>query len=587
MSPGLGAAGRVAVPPGPRRRVAGRDRRTDSRALPHPPPLPLLLTPPDLPPSLRYLLPGLERLLANGAGGAAFRMLVLVPTRELCEQVREEARALVEESGAGFEVTSLAQAAGGVQLQRQVAAAGQVVVATPGRIAGCIRDGVLAGSVLQNNMEVLVLDEADLLLSYGYEADLEGISPQLSQRCHRMLFGATTSVEVDRIARRILHKPAVIRAEAPAAAGGAGGAGERAVSISPTIEHQVVRCAAKDKMLTAMTLLKMGLVRRKVLIFVHTIDAGFRLKLFLGHFGVQVALLNAELPLNSRHHIIQEFNKGLFDYVIATDSRATSSNAAGPRGGAGADGEGAAPPQGKPSKLDPEYGVVRGIDFKGVNTVLNFDVPKSTEAYVHRVGRTGRAGSSGLALTLAAPEDGPFLEALEALLVEHRGDAEEDAAPVLSAFPRLTRAAVENLRYRGEDVARAVTWSKIKEARAKELRQELINSQRLQAHFEKNPKDLMLLRHDKPVKSAVAAHLKHVPGYLKDKNLVAADSSVGNGRASLSRKNKKRRVNPLRAILDTDQRRKVSDAERKASAKSQGSMLWGKKGGGGKKRRRA
>ena len=63
--------------------------------------------------------------------------------------------------------------------------------------------------MLQNNMEVLVLDEADLLLSYGYQADLEGISPQLSQRCHRMLFGATTSDEVDRIARRILHKPAV------------------------------------------------------------------------------------------------------------------------------------------------------------------------------------------------------------------------------------------------------------------------------------------------------------------------------------------------------------------------------------------
>ena len=371
-----------------------------------------------------YLLPGLHRL---GAAGGAWRMLVLVPTRELCEQVREEADALLEALGAEGKEAGPASSSPppvsvltlpGMRGREQLRAAGDLVVSTPGRLAACLADGSLDGGAMRKSLEVLVVDEADLLLTYGYEKDLEDLAPVLSEKCHRMLFSATSSPEVDAVAKRVLRNPVVVATEAVAGGGGAasveGAAVENSsghrVSINSDIKHSLLRCRARDKLLTTMVLLKTGLVKRKVLIFVGTIDQGFRVKLFLGHFGLHAALLNAELPLNSRHHTIQSFNKGLFDLLIATDSVPQSL-----RRGAQPDREDDTAAEdtgevekkgkkGKPARLDPEFGVARGIDFKGVNTVLNYDSPASVEDYFHRAGRTGRAGRAGAAITLATGE---------------------------------------------------------------------------------------------------------------------------------------------------------------------------------------
>lgn len=169
-----------------------------------------------------------------------------------------------------------------------------------------------------------------------------------------------------------------------------------------------------------MTMLKLGLVRKKALIFVNTVDTGYKLRLFLESFGVRSAVLNAELPLNSRSHILATFNKGMFDYLIATDdvhsaahdTRAKQPNGKRARGGAkdkepallGKDGRRAkAGP-----RMDEEFGVTRGIDFKGVRTIINYDLPSSVQGYVHRVGRTGRAGQAGVAISLFTPADAEF-----------------------------------------------------------------------------------------------------------------------------------------------------------------------------------
>lgn len=125
----------------------------------------------------------------------------------------------------------------------------------------------------------------------------------------------------------------------------------------------------------------------QVLVFVNSAESGMRVKLFLDAFGVRAAVLNAELPLNSRHHILQEFNKGLFDYLIATDDvhAAAAAEAGGEgqqqqrkrKGGGGGGSGGKKGSRG--ARKDEEFGVTRGIDFKGVHTVVNFEMPGSTQ----------------------------------------------------------------------------------------------------------------------------------------------------------------------------------------------------------------
>ena len=137
-------------------------------------------------------------------------------------------------------------------------------------------------------------------------------------------------------------------------------------------------------------LMKLKLLRGKWLIFVNTIETGYRLKLFLEKFSIRSCLLNSELPQSSRYHIVEEFNKGVYDYIIASDANLVDDKA---------DGE-----EGKKRKRgqDEEYGVARGVDFKEVSVVVNFDIPKSSRTYQHRIGRTARGSANGRALNLVS-----------------------------------------------------------------------------------------------------------------------------------------------------------------------------------------
>mmetsp|Transcript_15453 Transcript_15453/g.41851 ORF Transcript_15453/g.41851 Transcript_15453/m.41851 type:complete len:698 (+) Transcript_15453:110-2203(+) len=541
--------------------------------------------------TLAYLLPALHRILlasapsgnssaAGGSGlGGSFQALILVPTRELCEQVRQEAAETAALCGSEINVTALVADAG-PQLKRAIATAGHLVVSTPGRIAKALQDGVLPATALSSRLQMLVLDEADLLLSYGFEADLALLAPQIPRACQCMLMSATVSPEVERLTQMVLHNPItlnLINAGTAQPGGEAGSQEEASTSGLPsTIEHFFYECATSmDRLLVMMAILRLGLVRKKTLTFVNTVDQGYRVKLFLESFGVRAALLNAELPLNSRSHILQSFNRGLFDHLIATDdvhapshdAAANASKSKQQRQKDKGKGRGA---KGKGAQKDEEFGVTRGIDFKGVHTVINFDLPSSLEGYVHRVGRTGRAGHSGIAITLFTPADASFKGELECLLSPAKAAAAAAAAEgaaeggeavvsddedkneasssssssdtdsddedqsqkkgkALRPFLRLSKAQVEALRYRGEDVARSITRNSIKEARQRELKAELLNSAKLKEYFENHAAERQLLRHDKPLhKTPQAPHLRHMPAYLKDPNLIKAKSSTGN-----------------------------------------------------------
>src|SRR5690606_36755616 len=157
----------------------------------------------------------------------------------------------------------------------------------------------------------------------------------------------------------------------------------------------------------------------------------------------------------------------------------------------------------KKPKKDKEFGVSRGIDFQNVSCVLNFDLPTSSKSYTHRVGRTARAGASGMALSFVVPKElfgkhkattyAPCERDEEVIAKIIKSQKKKDAEVKPYVFD-MTQ--VNAFRYRMEDALRAVTKGAIREARTRELRQELLNSEKLKRHFEENPEDLKHLRHD-------------------------------------------------------------------------------------------
>ena len=206
------------------------------------------------------------------------------------------------------------------------------------------------------------------------------------------------------------------------------------------LKQYVVRCAEDEKFLLLYVIYKLRLIKGKSLVFVGDIDRCYRVRLFLEHFGIRACVLNSELPVNSRLHIVQEFNKNVYDIIIATDENEVLGDEPDDDGGeettadktevevdakdAESDTEmpdtaSTAPPSKKQKtnknkkqprkvdkpkhKRDKEYGVSRGIDFHNVSCVLNFDLPMTSRSYTHRIGRTARAGKAGMALSFVVP----------------------------------------------------------------------------------------------------------------------------------------------------------------------------------------
>jgi ATP-dependent RNA helicase DDX56/DBP9 len=195
------------------------------------------------------------------------------------------------------------------------------------------------------------------------------------------------------------------------------------------------------------------------------------------------------------------------------------------RGGAASTGAGA-------SAADAEFGVARGVDFTDVTAVLNMDLPTSLAVYRHRVGRTARAGKGGTAISLVSPEsaDEELLEAMQKTYDKGLQQFQVDMSK-LAAF-----------RYRVDDALRAVTRTAVKEARLEEIKRELLHSKKLAAHFEANPDDFEMLKHDRPLATLKKqTQLAHVPTYLKADTDGATESvaAVGSSARRMARKSAK------------------------------------------------
>uniref|UniRef100_A0A8C6ZIP7 RNA helicase n=1 Tax=Nothoprocta perdicaria TaxID=30464 RepID=A0A8C6ZIP7_NOTPE len=301
--------------------------------------------------------PLLDGVLSRQAPVAqAVRALVLVPSKELGQQVEATLRRLAAFCARAVRVAHVG-AAGDVGAPLLMEKP-DVVVGTPARVLAHVAARSLA---LRPSLELLVLDEADLLLSFGFGEDLKALLCHLPKIYQALLMSATFSPDVEALKELVLHNPPRL----PGAA---------------QLRQFQVRCGAEeDKFLLLCALLKLALLRGRALLFVGTLARCYRLKLFLEQFGIAACALNSELPARSRCHVITQFNRGIYDYIVATDEevRLGPLSRVPPRGRGRAGRRGA----------DPEYSVARGIDFQNVAAVINFDVPPTVESYIHRVGR--------------------------------------------------------------------------------------------------------------------------------------------------------------------------------------------------------
>lgn len=454
----------------------------------------------------------------------AVSALVLVPTRELAEQVHKSFASFSAFCAKDVRSINLTQRVSDAVLRSILADSPDIVISTPGKASQ-----TLAATALSlENITHLVIDEADLVLSYGYENDMSMIAKSIPRAVQTILMSATLSSEVDTLKGLFCKNPATLKLEEKDEDG-------------EGVTQYVVKCAEDEKFLLTYVIFKLRLVKGKCIIFVEDVDRSYRLKLFLEQFSVKSCVLNSELPVNSRIHAVQEFNKGVYDILLAADDQEilggiASKKAQASEAAEGSTHDGAASGAEDSEKEDVEqprkkqkllgkrkdYGVSRGIDFQNVACVLNFDLPSSSKAYTHRIGRTARAGKTGMALSFVIPKE---------LYGRHRptsiASAKHDEAVLEKIIKRQAKKGkevkpydfdmkqVDTFRYRMSDGLRAVTRAAVREARAKEIKQELLKSEKLKRHFEENPDDLRHLRHDNEVRAArVQTHLKHVPDYL-------------------------------------------------------------------------
>lgn len=296
-----------------------------------------------------FSLPLLQRLLKyeNASMSPArhpVRALVLLPTRELADQVAQQIHQFARHTQlrcavvfGGVDIKPQAQ-----ELRRGV----EVLVATPGRLL----DHIEAKAAVLNQVEYVVLDEADRMLDIGFLPDLERILAYLPKQRTTLLFSATFSPEIKRLAASYLHNPVTIEVA-------------RSNATATTVTQHFVRVAEDKKRAALYHLIREHDVRQ-AFIFNNSKLGCARLARYMERDGYKTAALHGDKTQDERLKALDAFKKGEVEFLVCTDVAA------------------------------------RGLDIKDVPAVFNFDIPFNAEDYVHRIGRTGRAGASGLAISL-------------------------------------------------------------------------------------------------------------------------------------------------------------------------------------------
>ena len=312
-----------------------------------------------------FALPLLQRLLQyeNASTSPArhpVRALVLLPTRELADQVAEQVRLYGK-------YTQLRSAVvfGGMDMKPQtleLKKGVEVLVATPGRLL----DHIEAKNTVLNQVEYVVLDEADRMLDIGFLPDLQRILSYLPKQRTTLLFSATFSPEIKRLASSYLQNPITIEVA-------------RSNAAASTVEQHFYRVNDDDKRHALHQILRQrGL--KQAFVFVNSKLGCARLARSLEHEGLNTTALHGDKSQDDRLKALESFKNGEVDLLVCTDVAA------------------------------------RGLDIKDVPAVFNFDIPYNAEDYVHRIGRTGRAGLAGLAVNFVSLHDDRLVADIEKLI---------------------------------------------------------------------------------------------------------------------------------------------------------------------------
>jgi len=313
-----------------------------------------------------FMLPSIDRLVASNrrAGPRACRMLVLAPTRELAGQIAESARAYSR-----FSQMRVATVFGGTSIgknKQDVARGVDILVATPGRLLDLIEQRHLH----LNEVEILVLDEADQMLDLGFIHALKAIVRLLPAKRQTLFFSATMPKSIKELADRFLSDPAQVSV-APQA------------TTAERVEQYVSFCQQSEKQALLTIMLRTGFSARgnmeRVLIFTRTKHGADRVVKLLGQSGIPANAIHGNKSQPQRERALAEFKGGRAKILVATDIAA------------------------------------RGIDVSGVSHVINFELPNVSEQYVHRIGRTARAGAAGVAIAFCAPDERAYLKGIEKL----------------------------------------------------------------------------------------------------------------------------------------------------------------------------
>ncbi len=310
-----------------------------------------------------FVLPMLTMLEKGRARARMPRTLILEPTRELAAQVKEQ----FDKYGAGQKL-NVALLIGGVSFGDQdmkLTRGVDVLIATPGRLL----DHTERGGLLLTGVELLVIDEADRMLDMGFIPDIERVCKLVPFTRQTLFFTATMPPEIRRITETFLHNPVKIEVAKPATAASTITQSQVAVSRNDWQKREVLR-----------TLLREAEDLKNAIIFCNRKREVATLAKSLQKHGFAVGALHGDMEQSARLAALDQFRKGELPLLVASDVAA------------------------------------RGLDIPAVSHVFNFDIPHHSDDYVHRIGRTGRAGRTGFAISLVSPSDQKSMAAVEKLI---------------------------------------------------------------------------------------------------------------------------------------------------------------------------
>ena len=353
-----------------------------------------------------FALPILHRLIPYASSSMSparhpVRALILAPTRELADQVAANVQQYASQT-----LLRSAVVFGGVDMEPQTQALRggvEIIVATPGRLL----DHLQSKNTSLGQVQTVVLDEADRMLDMGFLPDISRILQQLPRERQSLMFSATFSEEIKRLAANFLHEPVLVEVA-------------QRNSTAENVCQELVHVHESEKTAALLALLKERDLSQ-VLVFVNTKIGARRLARQLQHDGVNADAIHGDKTQDERMKALEAFKAGTIRVLVATDVAA------------------------------------RGLDITELPAVINYDVPFSPEDYVHRIGRTARAGASGLAITIACGADDKAVAAIERLIkTQHRSGRRDVAGRCASHRPGSGRSAA---RYRPRPSARGRPWT--------------------------------------------------------------------------------------------------------------------------------